>query len=68
MSLFRISLIIFPLLIFVFAQANAEESVTVSGEAANKASKSVDFTDVAYDNPEKSTHEEFHIAPAYGFR
>ena len=41
----------------------AEESVTVRG-AASKAARSVDYTAVAYDNPEKSTHEEFHIAPA----
>ena len=42
----------------------AEESVTVTGEIANNDARSVDFTAVAYDNPEKSTHEEFHIAPA----
>lgn len=42
----------------------AEESVTVEGETANKAARSVDFTAVAYDNPEQSTHEDFHIAPA----
>jgi plastocyanin len=42
----------------------AEESVTVGGEVANKAARSVDFTAVAYDNPEKSIHEEFHISPA----
>lgn len=42
----------------------AEESVTVGGEAASKEARSVDFTTVAYDNPEKSTHEEFHIASA----
>ena len=41
----------------------AEESVTVGG-GANKDARSVDFTAVAYDNPEKSTHEDFHIAPA----
>lgn len=42
----------------------AEGSVTVEGEAANKAARSVDFTAVAYDNPEQSTHKDFHIAPA----
>lgn len=41
----------------------AEQSVTVGG-AANKDARSVDFTAVAYDNPEKSTHEDFHISPA----
>ena len=42
----------------------AEESVTVEGVGVNKAARSVDFTTVAYDNPEKSTHKEFQIAPA----
>lgn len=41
----------------------AEESVTVGG-GGSKAARSVDFTAVAYDNPEKSTHAEFQIAPA----
>ena len=48
----------------VSAAILADESVTVKGEVANKDARSVDFTAVAYDNPEKSTHEEFHIAPA----
>ena len=42
----------------------AEESVTVGGEGVSRDERSVDFTAVAYDNPEKSTHEDFHIAPA----
>ncbi len=42
----------------------SDESVTVRGEVTDKAARSVDFTAVAYDNPEKSTHEEFHISPA----
>ncbi len=42
----------------------AEGSVTVGGDVSSKAARTVDFTAVAYDNPEKSTHEEFHIAPA----
>lgn len=42
----------------------AEESVTVKGNEESKDARTVDFTTVAYDNPEKSTHEEFHIAPA----
>jgi plastocyanin len=42
----------------------ADESVTVEGKGVNKEARSVDFTAVAYDNPEQSTHEEFHIAPA----
>lgn len=48
----------------ISASILAEESVTVSGEVSSKDSRSVDFTTVVYDNPEKSTHEEFHIAPA----
>lgn len=42
----------------------AEESVTVGGDVANKAARTVDFTAIVYDNPEKSTHGEFQIAPA----
>lgn len=42
----------------------AEESVTVSGTVEDKAQRSVDFTGVAYDNPEKITHEAYHIKPA----
>lgn len=42
----------------------AQESTTVGGEIANKAQRSVDFTTVVYDNPEKTSHEEFHIRPA----
>ena len=42
----------------------AEESVTVGGEIENKAQRSVDFTAVAYDNPEKTSHEVYHVKPA----
>ena len=42
----------------------AEGSVTVSGKIENKAQRSVDFTGVVYDNPEKTTHEAYHIKPA----
>ncbi len=42
----------------------AEESVTVFGEVQSKEQRSVDFTTAVYDNPEKTTHEEYHIKPA----
>jgi plastocyanin len=42
----------------------SEGSVTVSGSAENKAQRSTDFTAVVYDNPEKTTHENFQIKPA----
>jgi hypothetical protein len=42
----------------------AEGSVTVSGKVENKAQRSVDFTSVVYDNPEKTTHEAYHVQPA----
>ena len=42
----------------------AEEGVTVFGEIENKQQRSVDFTTAVYDNPEKTTHEAFHIKPA----
>ena len=42
----------------------SEESVTVSGTVEDKAQRSVDFTAVVYDNPEKTTHEAYHIKPA----
>ncbi len=35
----------------------AEKSVTVSGNIENQEQRSVDFTTVVYDNPEKSGHE-----------
>ena len=41
----------------------AEESVTVFGEVESKEQRSVDFTTV-YDNPEKTSHETYHIKPA----
>jgi hypothetical protein len=44
--------------------ALAEASVTVSGKVENKAQRSVDFTGVVYDNPEKTTHEAYHVQPA----
>jgi hypothetical protein len=42
----------------------ADESVTVSGKVEGKSQRSVDFTGVVYDNPEKTTHESYHIKPA----
>lgn len=42
----------------------SEESVTVSGTVEDKAQRSVDFTGVVYDNPEKTTHEAYHTKPA----
>ena len=42
----------------------AEESVTVFGEVASKEQRSVDFTTAVYDNPEKTSHETYHIKPA----
>ena len=42
----------------------AEEGVTVFGEIENKQQRSVDFTAAVYDNPEKTTHETYHIKPA----
>lgn len=42
----------------------AEESVTVSGNVENKEQRSVDFTSAVYDNPEKTSHETYHIKPA----
>ena len=42
----------------------ADTSVTVSGQVEDKTLRSVDFTGVVYDNPEKTTHEVYHIKPA----
>jgi len=42
----------------------AEESVTVFGEVGSKEQRSVDFTTAVYDNPEKTSHETYHIKPA----
>ncbi|MFB5605164.1 MAG: plastocyanin/azurin family copper-binding protein, partial [Nitrosarchaeum sp.] len=42
----------------------AEESVTVAGKVEHKSIRSVDFTTVVYQNPEKITHEVYHIKPA----
>jgi len=42
----------------------AEESVTVFGEVGSKEQRSVDFTTAVYDNPEKTSHEIYHIKPA----
>jgi hypothetical protein len=42
----------------------AEESVTVKGDMKDKEQRSVDFTSVVYDNPEKTTHEDYHTKPA----
>ena len=42
----------------------AEESVTVFGDVQTKEQRSVDFTSAVYDNPEKISHEAYHIKPA----
>ena len=42
----------------------AEEGVTVFGEIENKQQRSVDFTAAVYNNPEKTTHETYHVKPA----
>jgi len=42
----------------------AEESVTVFGNVESKEQRSVDFTTAVYDNPEKTSHETYHIKPA----
>jgi len=42
----------------------AEGSVTVGGDVEHVAQRTVDFTGVVYDNPEKTTHESFQIKPA----
>lgn len=42
----------------------AEESVTVFGDVTSKEQRSVDFTSAVYDNPEKTSHETYHIKPA----
>ncbi|NND85899.1 MAG: hypothetical protein HKM23_00930 [Nitrosopumilus sp.] len=42
----------------------AEESVTVFGKVESKEQRSVDFTAAVYDNPEKTSHEIYHIKPA----
>ncbi|HEY5735482.1 MAG TPA: plastocyanin/azurin family copper-binding protein [Nitrosopumilus sp.] len=42
----------------------AEESVTVFGDVQTKEQRSVDFTSAVYDNPEKVSHETYHIKPA----
>ena len=42
----------------------ADESTTVSGKVEHKSQRSVDFTGVVYDNPEKITHEAYQMKPA----
>lgn len=42
----------------------AEESVTVGGSVESPAQRTVDFTAAVYENPEKTTHEVYHIKPA----
>ena len=42
----------------------AEEGVTVFGDVEHAAQRSVDFTAAVYDNPEKTSHETYHIKPA----
>lgn len=42
----------------------AEESVTVFGNTESKEQRSVDFTSAVYDNPEKTSHETYHVKPA----
>lgn len=41
-----------------------DEDVTVSGNVENKVQRSVDFTTVVYDNPEKTGHEVYYLQPA----
>ena len=42
----------------------AEESVTVFGDVEHKSLRSVDFTAAVYGNPEKTSHDTYHIKPA----
>ena len=42
----------------------AEESVTVFGDVEHKAQRSVDFTAAVYGNPEKTSHDTYHVKPA----
>ncbi len=42
----------------------AEEGVTVSGSVENKQQRSVDFTAVVYDNPEKTGQKVYYTQPA----
>ena len=42
----------------------AEESVTVFGDIEHKAQRSVDFTAAVYGNPEKTSHDTYHVKPA----
>ncbi|MBA4459002.1 MAG: hypothetical protein H2A90_04525, partial [Nitrosopumilaceae archaeon] len=42
----------------------AEESVTVFGNVESNEQRSVDFTTAVYANPEKTSHETYHIKPA----
>ncbi len=42
----------------------AEGGVTVTGKVEDKVQRSVDFTGVVYDNPEKKSHEAYHVQPA----
>jgi len=41
-----------------------DEDVTVFGNVENKVQRSVDFTTVVYDNPEKTGHEVYYLQPA----
>ncbi len=45
----------------------ADQSVTVSGNVETKEQRSVDFTTVVYNNPEKTTHDASHSKPAQRF-
>ena len=42
----------------------AEESVTVFGDVDHKSLRSVDFTAAVYGNPEKTSHDTYHVKPA----
>ncbi len=42
----------------------AEKSVTVSGNIENQEQRSVDFTTVVYDNPEKTGNDVYYSQPA----
>lgn len=47
-----------------FRGAIGEESTTVAGQSESKAARTVEFSTIVYTNPEKISHEDFHIKPA----
>lgn len=42
----------------------SEGSVTVGGDIGHTSQRTVDFTAAVYDNPDKTTHEVYHVKPA----